>query len=117
MTEPAIGKTHTLIERLTQAGDGSIHRELLIEARNALDQATADRDEAQEAAYRRTSQLRDAEDRIEQLENLKWYEGLVYRFVDRMNDPAECDLLHDIVAEFVDEVRKKVRVCQGHTKS
>ena len=28
--------TDTLIERLTQAGDGSIHRELLIEARNAL---------------------------------------------------------------------------------
>ena len=34
----------------------------------ALEQATADLSETQETAYRRTSQLRDAEDRIEQLE-------------------------------------------------
>ena len=56
--------------------------------------------------------------------DLKWYEHLVFRFVDRMNDPAEglydrtgkyyqcvfkqCDLLHDIVAEFVGEVSDKV---------
>ena len=39
---------------------------------------------------------------------LKKYETLVFRFVDRMNDPAECDLLHDIVAEFVSAVAQTV---------
>ena len=39
---------------------------------------------------------------------LKQYKAIVMRFVDRLSDPAECDLLHDIAAEFTGAVNQIV---------